>query len=854
MAFDLASAKPVGGFDLATAQPVTAAAAPARPSGMDNFPLVQALNSLASKMVAPAFGGYAGAGSALLGQGAEKAAKTVGDVTNALTYEPGSEAGKDYVKAAEYLPQKLLGWVPKVANVAGEKVAEVTHSPAVGAAVNTAIQALPAVLLHKALKPTAEQITAAETAHAAQAVDHAQLASEAAQHYAGANGLDWNALSSSVQDKLTTVAADAMRLDKLDPNSVARQARLESLPVPVPATAGQLARDPVALRNEGNVSTTAAGAPIRDIHLAQNQALLDNLDVLKGNVSGNGATAATARSPQQVGEAVQGAARAKEALSKKNYNDLYATARATEPTAKVSAQPLFDLLQDNPEIQHIGFVKTWLDKAGVRQNPPEKPASLIIDPATQKAFDQASTATASTTPKITLPKNFDDSRLGSGLYRNGLKSLSEELVPRGGIAYLKDINDNITGRSSSLNPDWFQGFAQEHGVTVKGVQATVQKALDGGTLGAKEQRLIKQMMDEVADREGVMGPEFRNRTNAEVDAQARLSDLSQNYDHHLDFGPRTEPLPSSLAALSNPQKSARINQPASTPEPTRGLTLNELHDLRQKASDISSVGGTTGFYAGHVVRAIDNAFEQVPAAAGAWRTAIDAFKNHQREFNDQRMVRALVNDKSPTDRQTALEDTAALFKNGSVEDIEKVKNSLLTGGDSSTRAMGEKALNEVRAHIIQTIKDDASHGVALNVDGSPNITQAAFRRAVEQYDPAQLDAIFGEKTAKQLNDILSASREVKTIPPSKEVGSSTVANALALLGGKLSSIPGIGPVGRGVVKLHELGKGARVAAEAVKTPLNEAAIKSIKVSPYDANYPEIPAMLSSLFKRQNKGP
>jgi hypothetical protein len=124
-------------------------------------------------------------------------------------------------------------------------------------------------------------------------------------------GVDWNALSKQVQDKLTTIAGDAGKLDQLDPAAIAREAKLQSLKVPVPATRGQITRDPVAIRNEGNVSETNAGKPIRDVHLAANQALLDNLDVLKGKVSGTGKTAATATTAEQTGASVQSAARAK---------------------------------------------------------------------------------------------------------------------------------------------------------------------------------------------------------------------------------------------------------------------------------------------------------------------------------------------------------------------------------------------------------------------------------------------------------------------------------------------------------------------------------------------------------------
>jgi hypothetical protein len=64
-----------------------------------------------------------------------------------------------------------------------------------------------------------------------------------------------------------------------------------------------------------------------------------------------------------VGETAQTAAREKAKWSKKGYQALYKLARETEPDAKVPVKPVADLLTENPEIQHLGWVQSWLSKA-----------------------------------------------------------------------------------------------------------------------------------------------------------------------------------------------------------------------------------------------------------------------------------------------------------------------------------------------------------------------------------------------------------------------------------------------------------------------------------------------------------
>lgn len=585
----------------------------------------------ASGAVAAPVSGVAGIGAGAtgaVGLTQTPAADIVRGVQSALTYEPKTPGGQ----ALSQLANAPFTALAHGADVVGGATSEATGSPALGAGVNTAIQAIPALLMRGRGKVAARG--AAESAEAR------------AQNYVSRNtSLDWSALPESFRKALTTLAEDAKSLNKLDPKALERQARLASLPKPVPATRGQLTRDPVQLRNEGNVSATEAGKPIRDIHVAANKALLDNLDVLKGRVRGTGKTRSEAQTPEQVGMSIQDRAlRAKAEASKKNYDTLYKKARETEPTAQVAADPLYKFLEENPEVQHMGFLQGWLKRAGIE--------------STEKT---------------------------------------------------------------------------------------------GGT----------------------------------------------------------------------------------TVTTRRGVKLAELDDLRKKAVGIARAGGTDGYYAGKVVEAIDQSRSQIPAAAKAWREAEQAFKKHKTEFEEQGSVERLVADKSRTDRSVALEDTwQKTVLGGSIEDLRKVKKSLLTGGTSETKVAGRKAWRDLRAQTIQHIKDEATRSVTRYEDGSPNVTPASMDRAIKSIGDDKLNEIFGAGTANKLRQIMEATRDVKTEPPSGFKGSSTFANALAFLEKYLSKIPVAGDVATGAIragaKLHEMGKAGRELRAAQETPLEIAAKEASK--------------------------
>lgn len=631
----------------ATAQP-----APAEPTnpvarGVDRVAkagvgMDEAALNLGSQAIATPVAGIAG-----LLQGAKNrlqgdpsnmsAADRIAQVQGALTYQPRTDAGK----AIQGVVAKPAQWLAAGADKAGQAASDATGSPAIGAAVNTGVQALPALLMKRTS-------TVVGDATAEQA---ATTAASRAQSYAGRIGLDWDSLSDSIKTKLTGIAQNAGDLAKLDSAGVKREAQLQSLAVPVPATRGQLLRDPVQLRNEGNASATNAGAPIRNIHLDQNQALLDNLDALKKGVSGTGDTAATTSNSQQTGASIQGAARAKLAFQQAKVKQLYQAAQDSGETAKlVDTTPIENLIAQTPDQTHYGYAKQW-----IKQNAGDTKA-----------------------------------------------------VP--------------TTRRDSL------------------------------------------------------GMQYEEKPGAPV-----------------------------------------------------GTSINDLEDLRKAAVAKAMNGGEDGYYAGKLISAIDTATEG--AGGDLYKSARAARKAQALEFGDQGAVADLVDNSSRTDRATALENTTKAIANGSIEDVQKVKKTLLEGGDATTQQAGQKAWNDLRAQLVQDIKDKATRGASPNERGVQELTAPGLKRAIDSYGPQKLNEIFGPEAHRQLSDILDATQTVKTVPPSRVAGSSTVANAMAFLEKAITRMPGGGMVAdlaRGATKLRDIGAVSRDARAATMTPLSEVYSQSSK--------------------------
>jgi hypothetical protein len=264
---------------------------------------------------------------------------------------------------------------------------------------------------------------------------------------------------------------------------------------------------------------------------------------------------------------------------------------------------------------------------------------------------------------------------------------------------------------------------------------------------------------------------------------------------------------------------------------TRKLTLKEMEDLRQAAVARAMDGGTEGYYAGKVISAIDDATEG--AGGNLYKEARAARRAQATEFEETGAVARLVENKSRTDRATALEDTwRKTVIGGSIEDVRNVKRSLLTGGDAKTRTAGRRAWRDIKAQTIQHIKDEATKSVATNERGQPNVTPAAMKRAIDSIGKDKLDEVFGTGTALRIERILEATRTVKTVPPPGHAGSSTMSNVLAFLERGLGRIPVVGSTASGAVhygvKLHQAGASRRIVKEAQRLPRNTFADQASK--------------------------
>lgn len=621
----------------------------------------EAAANIGSHMVALPFEAAASVGkliSAPWGQKAQQAAGASQAVEDAMVIEPQTVGGKGITKAVgtvlgipTAVGEAAEGAVQR--NLEGKGIPKTAETAEVAARMAPEIAAtLLAAKGGATAGARAGVETAAETARKAAVADAPNAAKQFVESKAK---LDWNALPKQLKDRITTIARDPKTLEKLDPEVIKREARAENIGMPL--TRGDAEREPSQLTAEETMSKTP-GNPVAPIRQEQDRALHKRLSDIEESTGGK------AQTPESVGISVQDTAlRAKEKASKQNYDKLFTKARETEPGATVTAEPLYELLKKDPDIQHFGWMESWLKKAKAKQT-------------TEGAID---------------------------------------------------LSTDVTGAK--------------------------------GKAGTKEQK-----------------DEFKR------------------------------------------------------------MTLNELDDLRQAASRIArSPNHPHKFYAGEVLNALQKSFDQIPPAAKAWREALDAFKAHKKEFEDQKIVKDLATNKTRTDRRIAREDTPEYVLKQSKEDILKLKTSLHTGGTAETRAAGEQGWKDLQAGVLDYLREKASGRRGIKGSDAQAEFHSTFIDKFRELDrDGKIDAIFDKPTAAKLRELYEGVHDVRTRPSKRISGSDTAANLAAnnavenTLSGleKLSKVKTFGKPLAGAIRIlrsiKEKGEQTAQQARAKTTPTMES--------------------------------
>lgn len=183
-----------------------------------------------------------------------------------------------------------------------------------------------------------------------------------------------------------------------------------------------------------------------------------------------------------------------------------------DPAASTGGRGMYDQapVGESPNVDTAEDVRVAnrQRQAELDQERADRLAAAYVDEANRAAAEiiQLRREQNQPEPQFTLPRGLelaDKQNHGRWLnesYRGSVEALIAQLEKGGGVAYVRDANDRITGRTPSSNPKWWQDMdASVKPGSVEEGRRIINKALEGNSLGPKQARFVAAMMDIVDD-------------------------------------------------------------------------------------------------------------------------------------------------------------------------------------------------------------------------------------------------------------------------------------------------------------------------------------------------------------------
>jgi hypothetical protein len=159
----------------------------------------------------------------------------------------------------------------------------------------------------------------------------------------------------------------------------------------------------------------------------------------------------------------------------------------------------------------------------------------------------------------------------------------------------------------------------------------------------------------------------------------------------------------------------------------------------------------------------------------AYKTARKLRQDFANEFENVGLTSRLLSTKRGTSERTIAFDDVfdKIVINASLEEMNKVRKTLLTAGPE-----GKRAWNELKAAAIRYIKDKSLSTAQRDERGNPLLSPDKLNSTIKSLDTeGKLDSLFGKKQAQQIRDLGQLSIDIYTAPPGA-VNFSNTASAL----------------------------------------------------------------------------
>jgi hypothetical protein len=336
---------------------------------------------------------------------------------------------------------------------------------------------------------------------------------------------------------------------------------------------------------------------------------------------------------------------------------------------------------------------------------------------------------------------------------------------------------------------------------------------------ASDNAKIQQNLDKFIEN---TGSEFSGAGNAEIGKMlaetvskaktARKAEIEPAYTAAREAGQMSELLKvkdlqdfvnNNLSAAKNAPILSGLNSEIKRLSKGGQISINDLEEIRKMAGVLAQSSGPDAYYGRKAIKIMDKMIEG--KGGDLYKEARRINTEYMKEFENTPVIRDITAMKpGTTQRAVAIENLVdKSLINSPGDNVKQLFASLEKMGTE-----GQTITKELRGAVAQKIKDEATKGVQLDINGKPYVSTKALNDIIAKLDKSgKLEFIFGKKGAEQYRTLNDVTKDLQTVPVGTTNPSGTASSILAALGemGVQTAVSGV-PVPVVAIGKHLYGK------------------------------------------------
>ena len=287
--------------------------------------------------------------------------------------------------------------------------------------------------------------------------------------------------------------------------------------------------------------------------------------------------------------------------------------------------------------------------------------------------------------------------------------------------------------------------------------------------GAGEAEIGKMLADTISKAKTARKAKIEPAYTAAREA-GQMSEL-------LDTKPMQSFINDNLSASKNAPIISSINSEIKRLAKDGKISINDLEEVRKMAGVLSQSSGPDAYYGRKAIKLIDQMTEG--KGGDLYKEARRVNTEYMREFENTPVIRDITAMKpGTTQRAVAIENIIdKSLINSPGENVKQLFFSLEKMGPE-----GQTITKELRGAVAQRIKDEATKGVQLDINGKPYVSTKNLDTIIKKLDKSgKLEFIFGKKGAEHYRTLNEVTKDLQTVPQGTTNPSGTAATILGAL-------------------------------------------------------------------------